>query len=762
MKQFDKVFKQSILLLLILLQALPGWATPVIPGGNDDGSPSAGETLKGQVIGQDSGQPVAGAKVHLVELNRATTCDEQGAFGFANVPRGTFTLGAHAEGYASYHGAVASPSLELITVMLAPDYHFEDEVSVTASGWAVSSLESPQQVDLVDAVEIRSQGAASIGEALRAVPGVAMVGTGDALGTPMVRGIVGNRVRVLSDGVPLNHQQFSARHSPNVDPMLADRIEVVKGPSSVLWGPEAMGGVINVIDAPLPAAGNREKTVHGEVSGGFFSNTSELFGRVEAEGALGAFGWRLAGIRRDAGDIETPAGTLAGTDYDEGSGTLTLGYTGGWGSVRLRGRHWANDVGFYRPEGFRLDLEDDLLATDLLVPLSAGDLEVLLSRQDNIRKAFPAPLAGIPGVNLELVTTTARGTFSHVQKGPWRGKIGVEYLDLDNSARAFGQLLPDYEGDNLAVMVFEEARLLKTRRQDLDRLTLSFGARWDTSNLMVPVDLSRDLPEGFEQRYANLSGSLGLVYRLNRQLALAANLGRGWRPPSAFELFADGIHGGISAIQLGNPDLVEETNLNTEVAVRYQSGHYRAEISAYRNDFDNYVYLANTGMIDIGSGLPILRYEQSDAVLDGFEVAVDAVPVETLRLGLAFSSVSSENESTGNRLPLTPPARLNAFGAVTRPALGPLISPMAELELVWVGDGEISGEDEPFGTPTDSYTLLHVKAGFRLLVPGGVLGLDLLVRNLFDTEYTDFLWPYKGFGVPNPGRDVRLMTSFAF
>jgi iron complex outermembrane receptor protein/hemoglobin/transferrin/lactoferrin receptor protein len=544
--------------------------------------------------------------------------------------------------------------------------------------------------------------------------------------------------------------------------MLADRIEVVKGPASVLWGPQAMGGVINIIRAPLPTARPGQTTLHGQVATGYRDNTGAWTGLVELEGAAGAFGWRLSGVQRSAGDIETPNGDLDSTDYDQLSADLTLGYTATWGSLRLRTNHWDNEVGLYRPEGFRLDLEDDSVVADGLFPLATGQLTFLLSRQTNTRKALPAEMEPLPAVDLELVTDTGRVGFSHQRIGPWRGKVAVESFKIVNEARALGKLLPDYDSDTFALMAWEEGRFRHCDEGDYERLIISFGVRWDATHLWLPKDTSRDLPDGFGRTYSAVTGSLGLVFRATKTFSLAGSIGRGWRPPSVFELFANGIHGGVSAIQLGNLSLREESNLNSEISGRWQSAHFEATVTAFDNSFDNYIYLANTKELDAPSGLPIFGYRQAGATLAGLEASFEAVPNESLRLGSSFTLLSTENKATGRRLPQTPPDRLDAFARYMPQSPGPLMSPFAQLEAVWTGPGEVSGPDEPFGTPTNSYTLLHLRIGFRLLTGDGVVGIDLSVNNLLDEEYTDFLWPYKGFGASNPGRDVRLTASYSF
>lgn len=740
-----------------------GSACLALPNEADGTSAQSGLCLQGRVTDQENGEPLAGADVHLVELQRVVSTDTNGRFRFTNLPRGHFTLGIHLDGYSSFHGIVSVPSTGEHDVRLSPDTRYEEKITVTAAPWATNLLETPQQVDVVDADTLKTAGTASLGDALKRLPGVDTVGTGDALGTPVIRGISENRIRVLHDGVPLNHQQFSFRHSPNIEPMFAQRIEVVRGPMSVLYGPDAMGGVINVIQAPLPTAHGSEATFHGEVGAGYGSNAGTWSTHAEAEGATGGFGWRVGAVRRDAGDAETPNETLDGTDFEQINGLAAIGYSGSWGHARLRWHHWEDDVGTFRPADFRLDLEDDVVAGDLYIPTVAGDVELLLGYQNNIRRAFPAALEGLPAVDLKLETTTLRTALKHRPLGRMRGRIAVEYVGMKNTPRALRVLLPDYEGNALAVMFFEEARFLEDTEAEYDRLIVSFGGRWDTSELAVPPDEPRDLPQGYDNDWQSFTGSVGAVLRLAAPLSLAASVGRGWRPPNAFELFADGIHGGVSAIQIGNPDLNEETNLNVDVSVRYQSGSFRAVLTGFRNDFDDFIYLADTGEVEEtpDGELPVFEYRQTDALIDGLELQVEGAPLHWFDLGASYARIDSDNRTTGTSLPQMPPHRLLLFANFHANHAGPLSAPYFGAEAEISGKGDVSGPDEPFGTPTDSYTIFNIRTGFTFPMRSGVWGVDLSVRNVLDTEYTDFLYPYKAW-VPNPGRNISLSLRFIF
>jgi outer membrane receptor protein involved in Fe transport len=519
-----------------------------------------------------------------------------------------------------------------------------------------------------------------------------------------------------------------------------------------------MGGVINLVHEPLPFASDGQNVFHGEVAPNFSSNTGEWTGRVRLEGAFSRFGWRVDALRREGGDIRTPSGTLDNTDFAQTNGAVMAGGSGEWGTLRVRFHHWEDETGFFQPPGFRLDLDDDLLAADLHVPTDAGVFEVLLGRQQNRRRAFPTELGGQPGVDLDLVTLNARLGFEHRRFGRMRGRGAVEYQGLDNTARA-GQLVPEYESHNIAVMLYEEVRFLQDADAGLDRVIASLGLRRDEQALDVAPFPDWQLPPRVKRHYAAMTGALGLVLRLREDLAVAGSLGRGWRPPSPFEQYARGVHGGVAAFQLGNPGLAEESNVNAEVSLRYRGHRVQGSVSAYRNAFDGYIYLADSGET-LGS-LPVFVHAQADATIRGVETAVDLAPVDWLKLGLAYTITETRNERTGTALPQTPPDRLRTELRLETPSLAALRFPYVSLVATFVGKGEVSGPDEPLGTPTRRYQVLDLAGGASLAVGRATVELSLAVRNLLDAEYTDFLWSYKPFAA-NPGRDVRVGACVRF
>ena len=725
---------------------------------DSESTTTAQASLKGRVIDSATHLPLSGVRVEILELGRRLETDRAGCFQFARTPHGDFTLCLHLAGYRVEHLLVSIPDSGEMSLELTPGYQFQEEITVSAAPWADEPLRIPQQVDSFGSERLALSAEGSVAVIAESAPGMRAAYTGDSSSKPVIRGLTGNRVRTLNDGIPTSYQQFGIRHPPNLETLGAERVEITRGPASVLYGSDAMGGVVNVVQVPLPVAEGRQPVLHGTLYGARAGNAHGETGFFRLEGAVGGFGWRGSVVRRSFGDIRTPSRTLDNTGFDQTNGDAAIGYTGSRGSVRVRWHHWENNSGFYRPEGFRVDLQDDLYAADVFLPTPMGGLELDFGHQRNLRKAFSEPSSGQPDVHLDLRSDFLQARLNHRPIGRFRGSLGAQFGFQDNRPLALGKLLPRYESRSWAVSWFEQVGF--DHRDLEDAWLLSLGVRIDDKTLEVAPDPLRDIPDGTRDSWNAITASAGLLYRITPNLSLAGSLGRGWRAPSEFELFANGVHGGVGAIQKGDRSLREETNWNSETSLRWSTPRLRGNLTFFNNDFSRYIYLADTGTVE--GSLPLVEYRQADAWLRGIETFVEVALKDWLKASAGADYLDSGNRSNGRRLPLTPPARIRLSGRWEDRPRGTLAGTYTELQFTWSARGEICGPDEPFPFDTPSYGVVNWSAGTGVhLSEESVLAFDLLIRNLFDTPYRDFLYTYKGVA-DMPGRDIRLIARLTF
>src|SRR2546421_2995245 len=309
-----------------------------------------GDTLSGRVAGPD-GDPVAGATGTVVELHRVALTRADGAYRFADLPPGHYTITVRGLGFAPVARDVTIRGATTLSVTLTRTAIWVEPLTVTATRAPLAAGLSPLPTEALSEDNLRREQSVSLAHALANLPGVDALTTGQQIGKPVIRGLTGPRVLVLEDGSRLEDYSWSDEDGPSVDARLAQRVEVIRGPASVLYGSDALGGVVNVIPEDLPDANGGPRALRSgfEISGA--SNNAELEGAARLEGASGGGGWGLFGIRRVASSLPTPAGRLDNTGVSALSGEAAVGRRGARASTTLRYTRYGGEVKLLEAEG---------------------------------------------------------------------------------------------------------------------------------------------------------------------------------------------------------------------------------------------------------------------------------------------------------------------------------------------------------------------------------------------------------------------------
>lgn len=715
--------------------------------------------LSGHVT-DSAGAPLSGARVSLLELRRSTTTDSIGQYRFGNVPVGRYSLSVAQIGFApAVRRFVFSGSDFTVDVALRPAAIELSAVQVTATPNATSALETPQPIALVADEALRQVQAPNLAETLRGVAGVHDLSTGVGIGKPVIRGLTSNRVLVLDDGQRLETQQWGDEHAPNVETATADRIEVIRGPASVLYGSDAIGGVINVVPKEMPDAIGRPGFVRGSLTAAYGTNNRLGDGAVSLEGAREGFGFRGTLSGRTSQDVRTPSYTLWNSGNQAAGGSASLGARGTWGSIAAG----------YSQRNEKIQLTDeDPIATptqrmvtnhgriDLTVPLGNARLEVSSGYERSRRREFEDDTTTAVGLGLLSQTYLTDVHYHHAPLGILSGVVGVS--GLRNTFDKFGEetLIPDSRLNSVGAFAFEQA--------EAGRWNVSFGGRFDYRHLDVHTDTL--LGVAAQQRTWNsFTGNVGLLYHVAEPVALVINLGRGFRAPSSFDLFSDGVHEGTVAFEHGNPNLKTETSLNTDVALRVQSEVLALEVGGFVNAIQNFIYTVPTGSVDSASGFQIYDVTQGDARLAGFEASLQYHPTPFLHLQGTADYVNGQNTTTSQPLPSMPPFRATY---TVRLEGGPgtwLQSPYFSIGgQTNARQTRLDPADEQFfagafggaGYQSQPFTLVDVGLGFGLPVGARTMQFDFALRNAFNKQYADFLSRIKT-NAPDPGQGRTLV-----
>jgi len=784
--------------------------------------PAPAQSTRGTVTGtvtNADGEPLPGVQVVDPALQRGTTTGADGTYRITKLPLGDHTLEFRFVGYQTTIREVtlaAGESAE-VDVSLQTRVLETEGVTVTGTARARSTLSAPQDVDVMDTETLQSSRSASLGDLLQEnVGGVSSIKTGSQAGKPVLRGLSGKRVVLLKDGIAQEYYQFGVRHFPTTNASEAERVEVVRGASSILYGSDALGGAINVISKPAPTTGIDSLDVGGSVSTQYYTNNNERVGSIDLHAAQGDIGWRVGAERRVAGNFQAPddatffetknggtygdpkyTGEVPFTNFEQWSAYGQVGMQGAFGTVQLYGDYWQNAQNFLLPtggpvgnannppDGLGQNLEhSNVMAKGNLV-LDGFVVKPRLSWQRSVRQSAPPTgdvtlstirdQGGLGGFDypLDLKTDiyTGRVEVAHPRIASLSGTIGVEVQHQDADTRGPAELQPSARTWNAGLFAFEDL--------DLDPVTLSFGARLDLRDVeAVPNDRTTD-PDQLENTYTTLSGAVGASYTFGDGYAIATNLSSGFRAPSIFELYASGVHGGVAAFQVGNPDLEPERSYSADLSFRVRRDRVTAELTGYVSAIQNYVYLENTGNTGPNGNLPEFAAAQTDALIPGIEATVETSPLPWLRVGGSTAMLDGSGDGLGDQgddgqLPLLPANTVSGFATWVPEGTERLTNPQLKVSVKHAFQKDAAGRFEPFsqfdggfGPPfgtasTRAYQRVDVAAQATLaLGVGAPLTLEVSVNNLLDETYRDFLDTYKGYAL-SPGRDVQFSLSTTF
>ena len=652
-----------------------------------------------------------------------------------------------------------------------------DAVEVTASPLrnAIDNLARP--VDVLAGEELDARKAGTLGETLERQTGVQSSYFGAGVGRPIIRGQDGARVQVLNGGTgAADVSTISVDHAVTIEPFLADQIEVLKGPATLLYGSGAIGGAVNVVDGRVPTQrAGRDLTGRAEIRHGSVSDENTGMGRIDADAGPLTFHADL--FRRDSGDYRIPgyafSPELMAEELAEGeepdhfargklpnSALTTEG--GAVGASWFGERAWFGaSANTYRsnygiPPGahaheegedeeeeehgeefVRLDLRQDRL--DLRGGVRGlGPLQELNWRATRSQYEHTEFEGEEVGTVFENEGTELRLEAVQNEIAGWRGAFGLQYGRRDFAAIGDEAFVPPSLTRDTGLFVVQE--------RDFGDFKLELGARHDR----VRID-----PEGTQAEVARNATSLavGGLWRFSELMHLSLNLDRAERAPTAEELFSDGPHIATRSYEIGDANLDKETATSAELGLHLHQGRFEGKLSVYRTAFDDFIYLSDTGgELD---GLPVRSWIQGDATFTGWEAEATAELFDnasglwTLRL---FADGVDAKLDAGGRLPRIAPGRVGADLNWSLSSWRARVGAIRVAEQDEVAAGE---------SPTGGYTLVDASLAYHWDV--GATGWEAFVegRNLTDREaraHTSFL---KDFA-PLPGRNVAVGVRVSF
>jgi len=723
--------------------------------------------LTGKVTRAGTTEPMAGAAVVVEELRREVRTAADGTYTFDNLAPGDYHVSVRAEGYSSRRAEVTvAAGAATLDLEVDLDLHFAEVLSVSPN--PRPQFESYQPTSVLSNEDLQRQLQDTIGATLQNEPGVNMRSLGPGPARPVIRGLDGDRVLVLQDGQRMGDlSSQSGDHGVPVNPASAQRIEVVRGPATLLYGANAIGGLVNIVTDQIPTEKVTRPT--GSFTFNLGNNSNPAGGAGDVHVGNGKFALHLGGGGQRAGSYQTRDGEI--DNSQSRSGFVNVG--GGWtGDKQYAGVSYGYDDTKYGVPVLE-DGEISLTPKRHAFSARAGgqglDGPFTSYRTTlGVRRYTHSELEG-DEVGTQFKNNTVEGEvmLSHRPAGRLSGSVGGWFLDREFAAEGAEALSPPVDQRALAAFFYEEV--------NWPHFSLQFGGR---------VDRTTFEPGGVlpERDFTEFSGSLGALFRpqaASDNLVVAVSLARAARNPALEELYFFGPHPGNLTFEIGNPDLKAERALGFDVSLRARTSRFQGAVTVFRNSIDDFIFRNPLSEEDFeareeefderfgvehdeaaegeeGHGhegeFPFIEYAGADATLWGVEAHGDITLTDRWAIESTYDFVRAERRADGQPLPRIPPQRFMAGLRYTQGAL-----------QVGVNGTAVSRQDRVFGaeTETAAYGLLRGYATYTLQSARAVQTVTARLDNATNTFYRNHLNFLKDV-VPEMGRAFRLVYSVKF
>lgn len=741
-------------------------ATAVLALGPGQALGQTGTTLSGTVTQADGGQPMAGALVVIDELRRETRTADDGTYRFEGVPPGNYHVGVRAEGYTTRRTEVTvGTSPATLDLSVEFDLHFAEVVSVSPN--PRPQFESYQPTSVLTGQDLTRQLDSTVAGTLQSEPGIATRSFGAAPARPVIRGLDGDRVVVLEDGQRMGDiSSQSGDHGVPINPAAASKMEVVRGPATLLYGANAIGGLVNVITDQIPT--ERFSGTSGNFTFDVGTNGGQAGGAGDIHVGNGEWAFHFGGSGQRMGDYSTPEGTAENTQSRTGTASVGGAWTGEHSYVGASYGYTDQKYGIPVVEEGQISLTPRRHAFNIRAGGSALPGFIQSYRATfGLRRYEHQELEGTDvGTTFDNDTLEGEVLLSHRKTGALLGSVGGWLLNRQFAARGAEALSPPVDQNSLAAFAYEEVAW--------SHATLQFGGRLDHTTYTPETALpTRDFTEW--------SSSVGLLIRpeaANDNLVIAASLARAARAPALEELYFFGPHLGNFAYEIGNPDLEAERALGLDLAVRVRGDRFEGEVSFFHNAISNFIFRnpisdeefeereeefdERFGVEHEGDGeddghahggdLPYVEFVGRDATLWGFEAHGDVKLTPEWTVEFTFDMVRGRLTDTDEPLPRIPPYRgiaglryqRNAFQA------GAAVTAVADQDRVY-------GDE----TPTSGWATLRFHASYSF-TQGRVLNtITARLENATNQLYRNHL-NYLKDQLPELGRTFRLVYALGF
>lgn len=714
-------------------------------------------SVRGKVSDQTNNQALSFASVYIPEQNKGTLTDENGEFALSDLPSVKIKIQFSYVGYKTLIKTIVPGNSEIVlNIEMEPSILQAEEV-VVSGGTHSSQHENAMKIELIKSKEIASAGTPSFMEAIAGIPGVDMISKGTGVAKPVIRGLSMTNILMLNNGVKMENFQFSENHPFIIDEFGIDQVEIIKGPASLLYGSDAVGGVINVLkEKPAPVG-----KILGDYNMQYHSNTQGVVSNLGLKGSSKNLFWGIRGGIKSHTDYKDGNGDyVPNTRFNENSFKANLGLIKSYGLFRLYydynrpelGMCVGNSIALTNENGrenriWYQDLSNHVISTRNTLFPGKYKIELNASYQMNNRKLqTDTSTAAFELVDMDM------NTFSYEVKTYLPSTAHSEYIigiqganKTNRNHEAPSHVLPDADVNDFSFFGLAQYTFF-------ERLKTQGGIRYDFRSISTEAETNK---EAVDKNFGDISASIGATFELNEDLFLRANLASAYRTPNIAELTQNGLHG--TRYEQGDSDLESQRNYEADISAHYHSKYIMIDVSGFYNHIRDYIYISPTADTT-DSGYDIYRYSQTDAELYGGELTVDVLAFEWLNLNTGYAYLVGK-KNDGNYLPFIPQNKLRFEIRFQKNELA-----FFRNNYFKFGGLYAAGQNNPseFETESDSYFLLNAGIGTEIKWAKQLISLSVQANNLLNETYIDHLSTLKDLGYYNIGRNISIHMKIPF
>ena len=776
--------------------------------------PTSGQTkfVVAGTVSDTNGEKLWGATIAILNTTIGTNSDANGRFELSPVDRGRHVVKTSYVGYASSVDTLWISENKILNIVLKSNDLQLPEIMVRENFENSRNKAEVLSIEVIRKDYIVENNAGNLVKTIEKLPGVYAMDIGSGFSKPVIRGMGFNRVAVAENGIKQEGQQWGADHGLEIDQFNVEKLEIYKGPMSLQYGSDAIGGVIEII----PASVGTENGIYGEVS--LIGKSNNNLAGLSAVIGVTRNRWNAKAriTEQHFGDYKIPADTivyltrklpvynreLKNTAGYERSIASTMGYSGEKLSSSLTISNVFQKTGYFPgshgvPEASRV--QDDGNSRNIDLPNSnVNHLKIIsntsfktrnwktsldVAFQNNHRQESSmfhthygnqeAP-ANDPDLEMDFRLNTYTGNLKIESTGneDWKHQFGINSDYQRNRIAGYSFLLPEFNRFTIGSFVIERYRLT-------DKIQLIGGFRFDYGRLAISAFrdeyLARYLESmggydpneiafysqrsfGTQKRFNDVSWSAGLVFNPDDRQTYKINLGQSFRLPGANELASNGVHHGTFRHELGDTSLVSERGYQLDAAYTFESDRFYFSVNPFVNWLSKYIFLNPTGEWSV---LPhagqIYRYSQAQALIGGGEISASYEIIRHLTLESGFEYVHLQNLSDGYPLPFSPP--MSAITSITwhwHSRNKSLEKLHTNLEHHWIGRQDRIARNEEV---TPGSNLFNFSINNTWKVGRSRFNLSFQVRNIFDAKYYNHLSFYRKLNIPEPGRNFQVIVK---